>query len=256
MKSLKSIALCGALVACAASAAPTTEAPKPLSFIADAKVEVDPDGKLVRVEASPDLPAGVRKYIEQEVAKWTFKRNHRGEGETGNATSYLDLGACAVPTASGGYSMGLAFHRNGPRIAGGGRWTVAPQLMRVVADYRLVDTVTAHFMVQPDGTAKFVSLDGLDVNNRKAKPDMERALAAWFGGMRFDPEQIGGRPVATQETLPIDFRRGDKRTTRDDLLANALRSPQCRQAAAAGQAIGQGMEVTALDSVIGVEPKI
>ena len=70
------------------------------------------------------------------------------------------------------------------------------------------------------------------------------------------PAASGGRPVATQETRPIDFRRGDKRTTRDDLLANALRSPQCRQAAAAGQAIGQGMEVTALDSVIGVEPKI
>src|SRR6478735_11985743 len=55
MKPLKSIVLSGALVACAASAAPTSEAPKPLSFVASAKVEVDADGKLVKVEASPDL---------------------------------------------------------------------------------------------------------------------------------------------------------------------------------------------------------
>jgi hypothetical protein len=51
----------------------------------------------------------VRRYIEQEVAKWTFKRNPR-EGEAGNAISYIDLGACAVPTPTGGISMGLAMH--------------------------------------------------------------------------------------------------------------------------------------------------
>jgi len=156
MKIFKSIILSGALVACAASAAPTTPAPKPLSFRADAKVEVDSDGKLVKVEASPDLPEGVRRYIEQEVSKWTFKRNPR-EGEAGNAISYIDLGACAVPTPTGGYSMGLAMHGNGPRIAGGGKWWIAPELQSVVGRYELDQTVTVHFAVQPDGSAKFVS---------------------------------------------------------------------------------------------------
>jgi hypothetical protein len=74
--------------------------------------------------------------------------------------------------------------------------------------------------------------------------------------MRFDPEQIGGRPVATQETLPIDFRISDKRVTREGLQAEALQSPQCRQAAAAGQAVGPGMGAMAVDSVIEVQPAI
>jgi len=254
MKIFKSIILSGALVACAASAAPTTPAPKPLSFRADAKVEVDSDGKLVKVEASPDLPEGVRRYIEQEVSKWTFKRNPR-EGEAGNAISYIDLGACAVPTPTGGYSMGLAMHGNGPRIAGGGKWWIAPELQSVVGRYELDQTVTVHFAVHLDGSAKFVSLDGLDAN-RKAKVAVERAVAAWFRALRFDPEQIGGRPVATQETLPIAFTTSNGPVTKEDLLANALQSPQCRQAAAAGQAVGPGLRAAALDSVIAIEPAI
>jgi hypothetical protein len=254
MKYWKSIVLSGVLVAFAASAAPTTSAPKPVSFLADAKVEVDANGKLVKVEASPDLPDGVRRYIEQEVSKWTFKRNPR-EGETGNAISYIDLGACAVPTPTGGYSMGLAMHGNGPRIAGGGKWWIAPELQSVVARYELSQVVKVHFSVQPDGTAKFVSLDGMDAN-RKAKVAVERAVAAWLRALRFDPEQIGGHPVATQETLPVEFRTSNGPVTREDLLADALQSPQCRQAAAAGQAVGPGLRAAALDSVIAIEPAI
>ena len=253
MKSLKSIALCGALVACAASAAPTTEAPKPLSFRADAKVEVDSDGKLVKVEASPDLPEGVRRYIEQEVAKWTFKRNPR-EGETGNATSYINLGACAVPTPSGGYSMGLAFHGYGPRIAGGGPWKISPDLAHVASRFELESVVMVHFRVQPDGTAKFMSVEGMD-GNRSAKAELERALVGWLRLLRFDPEQIGGHPVATQETLPMAFKQ-DGPMTKKDLLANALESPQCRQAAAAGQATAPGLRAAALDSVVEIKPAI
>jgi len=254
MNPLRSIVLSGALVACAASAAPTSEAPKPLSFVASAKVEVDADGKLVKVEASPDLPEGVRHYIEQEVAKWTFKRNHR-EGETGNATSYLYLGACAVPTPSGGYSMGLAYHWNGPRVAGDGTWRVAPEVQSTVARFELDQLVKMHFSVQPDGTATYTSIEGM-TGNPRAKAALDRAFAAWLRAMRFDPEQIGGRPVATQETLPIDFRISDKRVTREGLQAEALQSPQCRQAAAAGQAVGPGMGAMAVDSVIEVQPAI
>ena len=112
MKIFKSIILSGALVACAASAAPTTPAPKPLSFRADAKVEVDSDGKLVKVEASPDLPEGVRRYIEQEVSKWTFKRNPREGGVEAlarQATQKLRIESAAQSAAM---HVGCRIHRD------------------------------------------------------------------------------------------------------------------------------------------------
>jgi hypothetical protein len=254
MKYLKSFVLSGALVACAASATPAKDAPRPVAFTADAKVEIDPDGKLVKVEASADLPEGIRHYIEREVAKWTFKHNHR-EGETGNAISYLALGACAVPTPAGGYSMGLAYYWNGPRFGDGGRVWIAPELQSAVGKFQLNEMVKVHFTVQPDGSAKFTSFDGIDGNPR-ARKAVQQALIGWLRVLRFEPEQIGGHPVATQETLPMDFQTTRERETQESLVADAMQSQQCRQAAAAGAPVGQGLRAAALDSVMDVKPEI
>jgi len=249
MKTFTAIALSGALVACAASAAPTAQTPKPVSFMADAKVEVDPEGKLVKVEASADLPESVRHYIEQQVAKWTFKRNVR-EGDTGNATSWINLGACAVPAPSGGYSMGLAFYGNGPRIAGGGRMRVTPELSAAVGRYQIEGLATVDFLVAADGTAKFSSMEG----GNRMKKAVEPAIRKWIQGMRFDPEEIDGRAVATHVSVPLEFRQ--EAPTQETYTAQLLESPQCRQAAAAGHAADTGLRAAALDSVIAIEPAI
>jgi len=246
MKSFNAIVLTGALVACAASAAPTAQAPKPVSFMADAKVEVDPEGKLVKVEASADLPESVRHYIEQQVGKWTFKRNLR-EGETGNATTYLMLGACAVPTTGGGYSMGLAYHWAGPRVIGaGGRFPVSSELLSAVGRTRISAVTQVHFTVAADGTTHLDQVDGLHAREKKA---LEPPIKRWIEALRFDPETIGGKAVATRSTLPVEFKQYGGP---EDLHPDPMVSPQCRQAGMGGG----GMAPVAVDSVISVTPVI
>src|SRR5678815_2429768 len=105
---MRRLAWLPAVLACTvALALPAGEAPRPVAFFAEARVKVD---------AAQDLPASIRTYIEQELKTWQYARRHR-EGETGNAATWVSLGACAVPTDKGGYTMGLAYHGNGPRIA-------------------------------------------------------------------------------------------------------------------------------------------
>lgn len=222
---------------------------KPLSFRAEARVEVDADGKLVKVEASQDLPEGVRRYIEQQVATWKFI-HHPREGATGNATSWLTLGACAVPKDDGTYSMGMALHGYGPRIANGGRWKFTGGLAKSAGRYRVTGLATVHFTVHPDGRAEMTSIDGIE-RNRKV---MEKPIRLWVADQRFDPETIGGAPVATRETIAIDFRDGsdDPPVTRESLLDKAMISPQCLQA---GMVAG-GMQGVAVDSVMSIEPSI
>lgn len=239
-------------IACAA--APPEPPPKVVSFIAEARVEVDESGTLVKVEAAQDLPEGVRTFIEQQLKTWKYVRRHR-EGETGNAATWVSLGACAVPVANGGYTMGLAYHGNGPRIAGGGMWTVSNGLFHAVSKAQTAGRLDIRFVVGADGKATVESVDG--ATDGRIRKLMRPAIEDWLERMRFDPEVIGGRPVATRQTLPLEFKQGDgRRPTREDLQAHAMESAQCKRAAAAGQAVGPGMRAVAVDSVMDIVPSI
>src|SRR5688572_32369272 len=124
-------------------------APQPFALRAEAKVEIDPSGKLVRVESTQDLPPAIRTYIEKQVATWQFKRNDANP--TANASSWLYLQACGLPV-EGGYTMGLSFEGNGPRVAGDG-WKVSGELANAVGRSRWDGAIQAHFVVHPDGSA-------------------------------------------------------------------------------------------------------
>lgn len=241
-----------ALGASLAFAQPPNDAPKPVAFTAEARVEVDPDGTLVKVEAAQDLPESIRTFIEQQLKTWKYVRRHR-EDMTGNAATWVYLNACAVPAPGGGYTMGLAFHGNGPRIAGGGKWPVPRFLFIAVSKAQVAGRVDVHFVVKPDGTATFESMEGWQ-DARTRKP-MRSAIEQWIEDLRFEPEEIGGRPVATRETVPLVIKLGD-RTTSDDLRDKAMQSPQCKQAAAAGQAIAPSLGSVAVDSVVDIIPSI
>jgi hypothetical protein len=255
---MRRLAWLPAVLACTvALALPAGEAPRPVAFFAEARVEVDADGKVVKVDAAQDLPASIRTYIEQELKTWQYARRHR-EGETGNAATWVSLGACAVPTDKGGYTMGLAYHGNGPRIAGGGRWQVTSGLANAVGKSGFEGDATVHFVVNADGTTKVESVEGLD--DKRARKAILPAVEFWLERMRFDPEEIGGKPVATRETVPLRFKQGGRHESREDtearLKAEAMQSPQCKLAAAAGQLVGPGLSAVAVDSVMDIVPSI
>lgn len=227
-------------------------APKPLAFRAEARIEVDASGKLVKVGVAKELPEGVRRYVAQELAKWTFVQRPRN-GEVGTASTWLLLSACAVPDASGGYSMGLAFHGNGPRITGGEPWAIPQAMGAVVEKYKMTGAMTIHFVVHADGTAKLESIEGLDDSRagKVLRTEAERMVEI----NHFEPEEIGGQPVATRETLALQFGQGSgHRTFRFNWHTSYVQSRQCEAAAAAGEKSNAGLPVVAVDSVIEIDP--
>lgn len=220
--------------------------PRPIAMTAEARVEIDPAGKLVRVESTQDLPAPIRAYIEKEVATWAFKRNDADP--TTNASTWLYLSACGVPV-EGGYTMGLSYHGNGPRVSGTG-WRVSEALANAVGRSRWSGTVQAHYVVNPDGKATLESIDGLP--RGQAGKVLGPAVEKWIEGFHYDPETRDDKPIATRATLPLDFRNDVDVPTKETLIARAIESPACKQAGM----VAAGMQAVAVDSPVGVTPRI
>lgn len=228
---------------------------KPLSFRAEARVDVDADGKFVRAQASSDLPEPVRRYVEQQLAKWTYKRNDGG-GAHGIASTWVDLRACAMPTTTGAYSMGLAYNGSGPMLMEAG----PPQrLAYVTGRMQLSDTILLHIVVgeSADG-ATLESIEG-GFKDLTVKQRFADAARTWVATLRMQPELIDGKPVRARGTIPIELkqRSRSKKPTKDELLAQALESPQCKQAGQAGNAPAMtAMQSGEVDRLVSIEPVI
>lgn len=204
--------------------------PAPVAFRAEARVELDATGKPTKIEASQDLPAAVRDYIEKRVATWSFSPPARG-GVSGTGVTYLALGACAIP-ADGGYRLGLDFKHNGPRIATpNGR---VPPIGYPSAAARLASQVEAdvHFIVETDGRAVLDRIDYAD-NREHRRDGFDAAIRDWVDRMRFDPEHLAGQPLRSEATIRVNFLLdGPPRSqARKELLETALDSRECRTAA-------------------------
>lgn len=223
---------------------------KPVTFRAEARVVVDAEGKLVKVEAAQDLPEGVRRYIETQLSTWQYRRR-LGEKASGNAATWVSLHMCAVPADNGTYSMGLEFRGNGPRLAGGRQMFVTTGLSNAVARHRYDGSIKVQFVIHADGSAKVERIEGLDRGT--ASKDIEAEVRFWISRLKFDTEEVNGQPVATSATLPVEFRSSSSRNRRPPREADVASTP-CRMAAMhAGQAEQPASNV-AYESEIGIVP--
>lgn len=244
--------LCALLGGASASAANDAAPPKPLTFRAHARVEVDAAGNLAKVGVAKELPESVRRYVAQELAKWKFVQRPR-DGEAGTTSTWLFLSACAVPDASGGYSMGLAYHGHGPRILRGEPLVITHGMGVVVSKYKMTGAMDVHFVVNADGTATLESIDGLD--DTRGSNLLRTEVARMVELNHFETEEIDGRPVATRQTLPLRFGPGSgHRSFRFSWHDAYTQSPECVAATAAGQEPEAGLPVETVDSVVDVEP--
>lgn len=232
-----------------AFAQPADDKAKPFSFRAEARVEVDASGKLVKVEAAQDLPEGVQKYIEQQLSTWQYRRRLGGNA-TGIAATWVKLGVCAVPAANGGYSMGLAYEGNGPRLQGGQSWFVTEGVANAVGRHRLEGDAKVHFVINADGSAKFKSLEGM--GRGPARKDIEVETKLWISRLKFDTETLDGRPVATSAILPVQFRTGERPDDKARRHAEAMQSSQCRMASMTADP--RDSSSVAFESEVGVVP--
>ena len=238
-----------ALMATLSASASADDVPKKLvAFNADARVEVDAQGKVVRVQAAADLPPAIRTYIEQRVSGWTFSPPKRGD-QNAAAASYLTLGACAIPTASG-YRMGLDLKRTGPRPAQVGGWSNLDlrAIMRTAGRLGWNGGINVHYIVDKDGSAR---VESIDVADRLARQQFTRPLQEWIGRMRFEPEEFGGHAVATKQDIQLDIIGSGGPSTLGGMRAarieRATKSPECAAAAASAEP-----EIVTVDSVVQV----
>ena len=212
-------------------AASASAADGPVRFRADARVELDADGKPTRIEVSKDLPEAIRGYIEKRVAGYTYSPPER-DGVRGPAVTYLSLRACAVP-AAGGYRLGLDFWGNGARLATpGGRIPVLPYPASARRAGGPTVTMKIEFLIEPDGKATFQQVTYADGGSHR-RDGFDSLARDWVGLLKFDPEELAGHPVRSKASIQLTYKivTGRGPGTEPDAEASALQSRECRMAA-------------------------
>ena len=229
-------ALAASVVATAAPADPSAQ-PKVVAFNASVRVEVDADGKPVKVEAPADLPQAIRAYIEKRVASWQYQPA-RANGTPAAAVTYVRVGACAIP-AAGGYRMGLDFKGNGPALVNAGPWFMPPPRYPPEMQRRGAQgTYVVTYAILPDGTTKVASVKPSESTGNRYATAFRDALTEWIEGLHYQPEQVGGIAVATEMSFPVIFHlrngNGGRESIRQELESRALASEECIAASMPG----------------------
>lgn len=250
MKTIPAFAALACLAALPALAADDAKS-KVVAFNASVRVEVDAAGKPVKVEAPADLPEAIRGFIEKRVASWQYEPA-KVDGVPASAVTYVRVGACALPVAEG-YRLGLDFKGNGPAIANSGPWFMPPPRYPVDAMRGGGEgSFKVSYAIQADGTTKLVSIESLAGTSGRHAKTFRSALTSWIEGLRYQPEQVNGMPVATDMSFPVDFRldqRTSRQSYREEREKEALSSKECVAASMPG-----GPLPIALNSPVKVMP--
>jgi len=144
---------------CAAHTAAAQQAPGPqhAEIRTTVAVEIDPQGKVVRVEPDASLTEVFRQLLSTRIAGWQFDAP-TFRGQPVHANTRLDLRLQPAPTTAGGYGLRVVSAGIAPLVANGGislpRFTGKP----------------------PAGTTQLVYAVSIDPDGRVA--DVELALPA------------------------------------------------------------------------------
>lgn len=234
-----------------ATAAASAAAPDVVAFNAAVKVVVDSGGRPTLVQAPQDLPAAVRSAIEKRVATWQYSTGTRN-GVAVPATTYVFVGACALPTADGkGYRLGVDFKGNGPRP--NGRFGILPppgypmdMNRRGIGGTFLID-----MKIGKDGRVTPESIKPEQPDGAVGERVFESALREWIASLRYDPETVASEAVATSLRVPVTFvsykRGGPSRIERKQKV---LQQSECQLAGA----VQPVLQAVALDTPVKVTP--
>ena len=157
-----------------------------VAFNASVRVEVDAAGKPVKVEAPADLPESIRAYIEKRVASWQYQPA-KVNGTPVSAVTFVQVGACAVPTEAGGaFKLWLDFKGNGPRIVAAADRLPPPSYPIEAQVKGYSGTFRVGYSIEPDGKPRLDSIETLDGGNKLAKV-FHPALKKWVENLRYEP---------------------------------------------------------------------
>ena len=220
-----------------------------IAFNVGVAVEVDAAGKPIKVDAQGDLPESIRAYVEKRVASWQYLPAQVA-GVPQSAVTYVAVKACAVPVGEG-YRLGLDFAGNGPRTAAD-RKLVPPMYPRLARQRGTEAEFVLILGVEVDGHAVIDQIERADISGRAGATEFEPLLRQWVKSVRFDPEQVAGKPVRGRVRMPVEFNLsgfGNEEASREELQVKAKTSRECQIASG-----GSEMKPVALQPVVTVTP--
>ena len=247
------IVLAGTLALLAGTAASREDRPAKeqlVAFHASVRVDVDASGQPVSVQAPETLPVVVRSALEQRIARWGFEPARRA-GVAMASTTYVMVGACAHPDGDG-IRLGVDFKGNGPRLLTPFHRMVPPPYPAEAGRRMAEGAFKVNYAVLPDGSTKVVSVDVEDESEKSLRghrKTFEKSLMKWAVGLRYEPEQVGGAPVTTQQSVSVVYSVSRRLGKLPVPMRRPEQSQECQEAA------GPGLLPVALDSPVKVTPR-
>jgi hypothetical protein len=184
---------CMAILCCGLAQAQAF-APKPdeVHKTIHVKVSVGIDGRVSDVAiVEKKVPIAIESAVLARVKGWQFIPV-TANGVAVPALTYASFYACAMKSDDG-YELAVKYLDNGPLLVRALRFEFQP----VVSEFSKADqSVTVKLKVQTDGTAQVQDVMMVDVDPR-IDFDLRLSVKHWVQAMHFEPEKIGGQPVAT-----------------------------------------------------------
>ena len=145
------------------------------------------------------MPAAIESSVLARVKGWTFDPL-TANGIAVPAVTFASFDACAVH-AGEGFDLSVTYLDDGPLLVHKDRLEQQP----VVSNFSKADqSVVAKIKVLEDGRAQLQDVVMVDIDPRVGY-DMRLSIKHWVDSMRFTPEQIDGRPVATAMEWKVSF---------------------------------------------------
>lgn len=237
---IRSVLFASLLLACPVVAADDGEA---VVFQTVAKVAVGADGQLEEVQGAGKLPLPLRQFVESTVGGWQFEPA-LVDGVARTGTTWVRLSVCAVPQG-GDFALSARYTGNGPAPVSGAVFADPPQYPVNALRSGVEGDMLVTYTVEPDGSATLDSITYPEQGEKRMHRHFDRSLREWVSAMRYQPEELDGRPVATRISTPVEFTLGKPLTRRQaeeqvrrgwqdspECLAAEGRQPQGQQAIA------------------------
>lgn len=192
------VLLTGAAWAGPALAQGTAKTPQLTVFATQARVEIDASGKVLSVAPDPKLPPLVADAVRSTVAALAFVPARR-DGQPVGGVTHVHLGACAAPVDDG-FRLAIEYSNHGPGRVGE-PW---PQYPAALLRPGMATKLKLDYRVEADGTAIVEDLD-VDQGSARTRTAARAMMQQWLAGNRFEPELVGGVPVATRVSMPIEI---------------------------------------------------
>lgn len=202
---------------------------EPKVFYTHAKVEIGAGGEIASVVAEPDLGADIGAAVERYVRGLSFSPA-AVDGIPVSGTTFVRMMGCAAPLDGQQYRLAFAYNSHGPG------YTHHPYLPYPAHALRagVSGILVARLTVQADGTAR---LDEVvpKVGGARAKRAFGATIESWVATLRYQPEHVAGKPVATPLSLALEFdlspsSRKDRKAEEDAVVSARMKSDACQMA--------------------------